>query len=291
MALMGSLEEMSFGELLSWIALAGKVGTLVVREGKAEKLFTFDGKRMIAAASNLEWERLGSILIRKRFVEPKKVKEALTVARSHGIRLGRALVDIGALSDEELYYLLILQADSITFDVFFWETGRFVFYSGIRAFEHIRDLPYTLDYLLIEGARRMDEALEIRRTFISPFFTMKPKGGALEEEPLEQRILQAAKEGFSLIEMMALLPQTEFTVLKAAYSLFKKGIAIGPEKTLANLDSRQFYLEFLEHGCSIWRAKNPNLPLARFSKPLEVPQDIQRYHDYYTRLALEGIKE
>lgn len=282
---------MSFGELLGWIALSGKGGTLMVRSGRAEKLFTFDGKRLIAAASNLEWERLGSILIRKRLVEPKKVKEALTIVGSQGVRLGRALVDIGALSEEELYYLLILQADSIVFDLFLWEKGHFVFYSGIRAFEHMRDLPYTLDYLLIEGARRMDETLEIRRTFTSPFLTMKPEGEVLAEEPLEKRILQAAREGLSLIEMMATLPQAEFTVLKAAYSLSKKGLVIGPEKTLANLDSRQFYLEFLEHGCSIWRAKSPNLSLDRFPKDLEVPQDIQRYHDYYARLALEGIKE
>lgn len=270
---------MSFGELLGWIALAGKAGTLVVREGKAEKLFTFDGKRMIAAASNLEWERLGSILIRKRLVEPKKVKEALAVARSQGMRLGRALVDIGALSEEELYYLLILQADSIVFDVFFWESGRFAFYSGIRAFEHMRDLPYTLDYLLIEGARRMDEVLEIRRSFTSPFLTLKPEGRVSTEEPIEHRILQAAKEGRSLIEMMVVLPQSEFMVLKTAYGLFKKGGVIGPEKTLANLDSRQFYLEFLEHGCSIWRAKSPNLSLERFPKDLEIPQDIQRYQN------------
>jgi hypothetical protein len=183
---------MSFGELLGWISMAGRTGTLVVREGKAEKLFTFEKKRLIAATSNLEWERLGSILVRKRLADPPRLKEALASSGKRGVRLGKALVDLGVLSKEELYYLLILQADTVVFDMFFWETGRFVFYSEIKAFEHLHDLPFTLDYLLLEGARRMDEALVIRSMLPSPFVTFRVDPARVADDPFKRRFLLAA---------------------------------------------------------------------------------------------------
>jgi hypothetical protein len=288
MALRGSLEEMSFGELLGWISMAGRTGTLVVREGKAEKLFTFEKKRLISATSNLEWERLGSILVRKRLVDPPRLKEALTSSGKRGVRLGKALVDLGVLSEEELYYLLILQADTVVFDMFFWETGRFVFYSEIKAFEHLHDLPFTLDYLLLEGARRMDEALVIRSMLPSPFVTFRIDPARVTDDPFKRRILLAAKEGLSLVEMMVSIPQAEFSVLRAAFELFKEGAIVpGPEKTLANLRDPQFFLEFLEHGCNVWRAKRSEAPFLRPKEGEKVPDDIKRYQDYYARLALE----
>lgn len=292
MALRGSLEEMSFGELLGWISMAGRTGTLVVREGKAEKLFTFEKKRLIAATSNLEWERLGSILVRKRLADPPRLKEALASSGKRGVRLGKALVDLGVLSGEELYYLLILQADTVVFDMFFWETGRFVFYSEIKAFEHLHDLPFTLDYLLLEGARRMDEALVIRSMLPSPFVTFRVDPARVADDPFKRRILLAAKEGLSLVEMMVSIPQAEFSVLRAAFELFKEGAVVpGPEKTLANLRDPQFFLEFLEHGCNVWRAKRPEAPFLRPQEGGEVPDDIKRYQNYYARLALEGAND
>ena len=283
---------MSFGELLGWISLAGRTGTLVVREGKAEKLFTFEKTRLIAATSNLEWERLGSILVRKRLADYSRLKEALAFSGKRGVRLGRALVDLGVLSEEELYYLLILQADTVVSDMFFWETGHFVFYSEIKAFEHLHDLPFTLDYLLLEGARRMDEALTIRRMLPSPFVTFRVNPAHAADDPFKRRILLAAKEGLSLVEMMVSIPQADFSVLRAAFELFKEGaIAPGPEKTLANLREPQFFLEFLEHGCNVWRAKHPESTFPRPKEKGEVPDDIKRYQDYYARLALEGAKD
>lgn len=292
MALRGSLEDMSFGEVLGWISLAERTGTLVVRQGKAEKLFTFEKKRLIAATSNLEWERLGAILIRKRLADPPRLKEALVFSGKRGVRLGKALLDLGILSEEELYYLLILQAETVVFDMFFWESGRFIFYSEIKAFEHLHDLPFTLDYLLLEGARRMDEALAIRNMLPSPFVTFRVNPNRTPEDPLKRRILIAVKEGLSLVEMMVLIPQAEFSVLRAVFELFKEGtISLATEKTLANLREPRFFMEFLEHGCSVWKATRPEVPFPKPQEAGEIPEDIKRYQDYYASLALEGVKD
>jgi len=294
MALKGPFSDMSFSELIYWISLSGRKGTLLVRDGKIEKLITFGKKCLLAAASNMQWERLGSILLRKNIISIESLKKALIHSNNNKVRLARALVDLNILSSKELYYLLLMQAEIIIFDIFFWESGSFVFYNEIKAFEHLEDLAFSTDYFLLEGVKRLDEGIAIRDTFQSPFLTFKSNTLKVLEEPIDRLIVNAFEEGLSLIECMLYLPVSEFHALRECYKLFREGaIMIGTEKTLANFSNPRIILDYLNGGgFSLWRVESiKKAEVMPIRKATDIPDEIKRYQDYYANLAKEDIGE
>src|SRR6188474_1621945 len=98
MGLSGNLQTMLPGDLLQWLSLGQKTGTLVITNKRVEKKIFFRRGRVISSASN----------------DPREY-------------LGQFLMMIEVITEADLQRLMRLKAEEEIYDIFLWNDGDFYF--------------------------------------------------------------------------------------------------------------------------------------------------------------------
>src|SRR5688572_3368773 len=109
MGLSGTLRTMTAGDLLQWLSISQKTGTLAVRYHEIQKKIFFSNGRVIASASNDPREYLGQFLMSHGFLSEDELKKAMEVQEQSQILLGKILVMIEVISERDLLRLLRLK--------------------------------------------------------------------------------------------------------------------------------------------------------------------------------------
>src|SRR6185295_2520667 len=128
MGLSGNLQTMLPGDLLQWLSLGQKTGTLVVSNKAVEKKIFFKQGRVISSASNDPREYLGQFLMSHGYLTEPELTKAMEVQRQSGILLGKILVMIDVISEEDLQRFMRRKAEEEIYDVFLWRDGSFEFH-------------------------------------------------------------------------------------------------------------------------------------------------------------------
>lgn len=118
---------MSAQDLVEWISRRHLSGNWVVRNEEIERSFIFDSGYCIAVSSVVKGERLGALLTYKGIVLPKTLGEAFEVQSETGVSLGKILLMINAVTEDELGQTLQEKITESLLDTLFWERGTFVF--------------------------------------------------------------------------------------------------------------------------------------------------------------------
>ena len=84
------------------LAASKKTGTLIVTEPGVERRLYFEQGAIVAATSNLREESMGYLLAERDIVKANKVKQAEDLLGSKASLLGRRLVQLGAMSEDEI---------------------------------------------------------------------------------------------------------------------------------------------------------------------------------------------
>lgn len=129
MSLAGTLEELPLSDLLDMLSLAEKSGRLTLMATSAEGMIVFRKGRIIYAASNSAREAFGNILVCMRLIDEVTLKKAL-VKQHHSReerRLGRILVEMGALKLEDIESVVQHQVERVLGELFAWREGFFKF--------------------------------------------------------------------------------------------------------------------------------------------------------------------
>src|SRR5687767_13150190 len=127
MALSGNLKTMLPGDLLQWLSLGQKTGTLVITNKRVEKKIFFRTGRVISSASNDPREYLGQFLMSHGYLTEPELKKAMEVQTQSGILLGKILVMIDVIGEKDLQRLMRLKAEEEIYDIFLWKDGDFYF--------------------------------------------------------------------------------------------------------------------------------------------------------------------
>src|SRR5512132_1197839 len=130
MAVSGNLKTMLPGDLLQWLSLGQKTGTLVVRNKAVEKKIFFRNGRVISSASNDPREYLGQFLMSHGYLSEVELKKAMEVQQQSRILLGKILVMIEVISEQDLQRFMRLKAEEEIYDIFLWNDGEFYFLDG-----------------------------------------------------------------------------------------------------------------------------------------------------------------
>src|SRR5450759_3028392 len=162
MAITGNLRTMQLSDLLQWLSMGQKTGTLLVHGRPGEKRIYFDQGRIISSSSTVEREYLGHFLVAHGYITEEELTRAMEVQEESKILLGKILVMIGAISEEDLAVILRLKAAETIYDIFLWNEGAFEFVDG--NLPHPPMVPISIDVtgLVMEGLRRFDEWSRIR---------------------------------------------------------------------------------------------------------------------------------
>ena len=162
MGISGNLNTMQLSELLQWLSLGQKTGTLLIEGRGVEKRIYFQNGRINSSSSSDQREYLGHFLVSHGYITEEELKMAMEVQEESNILLGKILVMINAISETDLLRLMRKKAEESIYDVFLWEAGNFEFVDG--ELPELKMVPLSLDVtgIIMEGLRRYDEWKRIR---------------------------------------------------------------------------------------------------------------------------------
>jgi hypothetical protein len=173
LTLRGSIEETSVPELLKSVLGSGETGVLTFRKADATKSVHLHMGRVVYARSTNPDERLGEdLLLRGKITVPQYLEASRLIAP--GRRLGKILVELGALEPEDLIGAIEHHVKEILLDVFTWTTGEYELVMTEPGKDDVIALNLSTEMLIMEGIRRTRSWSRIFRGI----------GGDLESVPM-----------------------------------------------------------------------------------------------------------
>ena len=227
MALSGNLRTMLPGDLLQWLSLGQKTGTLVISNKRVEKKIFFRNGRVISSASNDPREYLGQFLMSHGYITEPELKKAMEVQQQSGILLGKILVMIDVITEPDLVRFMRLKAEEEIYDIFLWNDGDFYFVDDELPQMEMIPLQVDVTGIIMEGTRRVDEWARIRETIpneaVIPQIVKEVDYTDLEE--VEEPIVRAIDGKRTIAELVLESRSSAFTVSSTVSALVRHGFA------------------------------------------------------------------
>jgi Domain of unknown function (DUF4388) len=221
----GNLKTMQLSELLQWLALGQKTGTLLIEGHGVQKRIYFQDGRINFTSSSDPREYLGQFLVSHGYITEDELKKGMEVQEESKILLGRILLMINAISETDLVRLMRRKAEESIYDVFLWEDGNFEFTDGEQP--DLKMVPLSLDLtsIILEGLHRYDEWKRIRdRVPDSTVIPIISRPLDLDSLAERERLMVPHIDGQRSIEEIALQTHNaEFAVSRFVY----EGLASG----------------------------------------------------------------
>jgi hypothetical protein len=230
--LAGELEAGALLEVVGMLQTTEKSGTLTVVSGETCKALRFERGQVVSALSSCEEDSLGALLVRRGRIEARDLTLALAVPGGSR-RVGRALVEQGLLSAQELWSFLRSQIQEIFFSLATLDQGSFYFSVPGQPEQFPTYLPMSPQALLIESARRMDELFALRRLIPDLSMVVEPVAAlpqGLELGPEEQHLLRTARHPMTLRELGRRARMGEYEFLRAIRALLQANVLVSAQE-------------------------------------------------------------
>jgi hypothetical protein len=234
MALRGSLKDFSLPDVFQLITFSRKTGVLRISgPGDASGAVWFRDGEVFFAQSNWHHELLGERLVAARKITPSALEKALEIrhAESEGARrLGQVLVAEGYITEKVLEAFVQEQIQDTIFDLMRWEDGEFDFELLPEVVDEDIGLTVSIENVIMEGSRRLDEWARIRKKVPSMDVVFKmataPGEGTFEIslKPVEWSLLLLVDGTRSVAELARDTGRTDFEVARILYGLFSAGL-------------------------------------------------------------------
>jgi Domain of unknown function (DUF4388) len=167
MAISGSLKDVSVADVMQFVHLGRRTGTLLLTRGAQRAVIGFHGGRLVSAQAP-RTPKLGDLLISSGLLDRAHLDQAvLTQSRERERRsLGQVLVGSGAIDAEGLRQVIAQQIEQAVSEVMLWDAGTFEFaIDDLRPIDDIAlypsdvlpDADLNTQMVLLEAARIFDE--------------------------------------------------------------------------------------------------------------------------------------
>lgn len=165
MALKGNLRDVGLNQLLNLIYLAHKTGALTVQNdsgaGKA-RLFFREG-RLIHAALDGQEARLTDVMLKVGKLTPEQTKAVRSRAKVDTDKeYGLLMIQNGMLNQNDIIQGVKNYLLETVYQLFTWQTGQFRFAPNELPPEERITVAVSLDHLIMEGSRRVQEWERLR---------------------------------------------------------------------------------------------------------------------------------
>jgi hypothetical protein len=226
MSVSGNLKTMLPGDLLQWLSLGQKTGTLFVSKKGTEKKIFFRNGRVISSASNDPREYLGQFLMSHGYITEPELMKAMEVQAQSRILLGKILVMIDVINEEDLQRLMRLKAEEEIYDIFLWNEGDFQFVDDELPQMEMIPLQVDVTGLIMEGTRRVDEWNRIHTLIaheaLVPSLLKDVPPEELEDDA-QRTVVNAIDGKRSLAEIVLESRSSSFNVASTIYHLAREG--------------------------------------------------------------------
>jgi len=143
-------------QIAGMAGLTGRIKLITAENGAS--LYFKNGK-LIYATIDTRKKRIGEILVEKGMVDEKTMRNALAQYRKSNSdkRIGDYLIQNGELERDSLEAVIKEQIKNVVYTVLQWDNGNFVYFDGIEPEDEDILLDVRIDYLLLEGLKKLDE--------------------------------------------------------------------------------------------------------------------------------------
>lgn len=168
MSLNGKLEDVSLSDVMQFIHLGRRTGTLSLSRGREEAEIGFHRGQIVSAWAPGS-RRLATLMVERELVESEKMSELIRAQSSELPRrsLGQILVSSGILQFDTIREAIEEQIEQTVYELVRWTTGSFEFaLDELKPVDDIAMYPgdvipklnVNTQMVLLEATRRLDEA-------------------------------------------------------------------------------------------------------------------------------------
>ena len=168
MAISGNLRSMPFADLMQWIAMSQKSGTLVIKGRRFTKKILFRQGLVEAVTSNNPREHLGYFLVGWGYISEEELTKLLSLQQTQKVALGELLIQSGRMTRDEIDRIIRIKTEATVYDLMLWEEGEFFLLDDDMPRREFQGLALPVDHFLFEGARQADEIRRIRELIPDP---------------------------------------------------------------------------------------------------------------------------
>jgi len=243
----GSLKDTPAIKLLLTIFEEGLSGVLYLKRESLLKVFYFSKGRLSYAVSNSPQEKLENVLTTLQIVAPKNI-ERVSLSLGSADSLGKALVEKGLLSLEDMINASKVQVKAILLSILRWLEGNFQFVKGNPPDGIMNlDLSITdciLDFVLksVDFNYIQQELGQSQVPFIKSPDPQKPEKYQLS--PKQRELLSGFDGDSTLDEILLSYPDGDRDILKRVIYFFLIAEIIFPRREDdAAIDNLEFDVE------------------------------------------------
>lgn len=176
----GLISDYRLADILIGLQRSEITGVLEIKSGEAVKKIWVEKGDMVFAASNVDADRLGDILLSEGVITQAQYDHSVEILKATGKRQGRILVERGYLTPRGLVDAVKRQVEIIIKSIFRFREGSFVFREGPLPTDEIITLNLSAANLIYRGIISIEDEGHIRS--LSPALDSVPR---LSTNPLD----------------------------------------------------------------------------------------------------------
>lgn len=250
---------MPLADILQFLGLGRKTGVLQLESGIQRKSLYFENGRAVYCSSGNAKEYLGQHLLARTALTEADIERAFAAQRASGRKLGEILVESGLISAPQLDAVLRHKIEDSMYELFTWTTGRFDFEAGVMPSAEM-PVRLSLDWqdLVMEGARRSDEAERLRAIIPGPHVRFKAHPGdwppGFPANPGDKKLVALVQEGLSVAEICPRFHSSDLDILARLKAMVDSGIlsvdqvSLDDGRPLTRDETLRAATEFMQRG-------------------------------------------
>jgi len=218
---------MPLPDLLQWLAGALKTGLLRIERKRITKVIALKEGRIVGCSSDDPPHRLGQFLLSREKITAAQLREALAIQGENGHHLGRILVEMGAITPDDLTGHLEKKAEETVYSVFDWDDAGFRFEESTDRMDDAFPVDLRVEDVLLRGLSRFDEMSRIRQVFHDPGivlrYTSVPPGPEIFSNKMARAMYSSIDGERSVAEILLLVHGSDYIVYKFLFELHRNG--------------------------------------------------------------------
>jgi len=164
--LQGRIERFTLPEILQLIAAGRKSGTLGIQKDDSIVMVYFRDGNVVYGYGPRQTFHLGQLLKERGVISDQQLQEAVSLqAKSENSkRLGEIMISRSYIDRADLQQVVTQQVEELLYGLLSWQSGSFKFYENQFPTEEEITVDLSVENVILEGLRRVDEMNMVRET-------------------------------------------------------------------------------------------------------------------------------
>ncbi len=225
-SLAGDIPLMPVGDVFLWVANRHLSVVVTMHQGSVDRRFVVREGMVMQAACSDPREYLGQHLINFGYINEDQLQKAFDTQQETHVPLGRVLVMVDAISQEQLQRVLLFKTRESLLEAMCWREGTFKLSTDVSEDTELdTDVPVNLLEVHSEGLARSRMWEEIRSVFPTDGTRCEVLVDALPRaSSFDRRLIELLKNGQSIGEASLELRAMDFQIYARLYDLYNRKV-------------------------------------------------------------------